>query len=177
MSAYPHDPVRARSLLAEAGYESGMDLVLDIPATLPDEAPRLAKQMARQYERVGIRTEIKEFSDRPAYAEMVRAKQVHDACCFDSSPLSTYRVLREKFHSVGRGPWWQGYTDPSVDGLIDCAQATVDLNIRRDLYRRAYATISESAPWIFLYNPTLMWGIGPKLGGWTPQLDGLIRTM
>ena len=175
MSAYPYDPEKARRLLAEAGHSNGIELVLDIPSVLPDEAPHLARHMAEQYERVGIRTEIREFSNRPAYAEMVRAKQVDDACCFDSSPLSTYRLLREKFHSVARGPWWQGFTDSSVDDLINQAEATVDLSVRGDLYRSAYAKISSSAPWIFLYNPTLMWGIGPKADGWIPQIDGLIR--
>ena len=175
--AYPYDPAKAQRLLADAGYDSGIDLVLDIPSVLPDEAPRLAKRMAEQYERIGIRTEIKEFSDRPAYAEMVRAKQLDDACCFDSSPLSTYRLLREKFHSTAGGPWWLGYTDQSVDDLINCAEATVDLEKRGDLYRCTYAKISHDAPWIFLYNPTLMWGIGPKASGWAPQEDGLIRIM
>jgi peptide/nickel transport system substrate-binding protein len=131
--------------------------------------------MADQYERVGIRTEIREFSDRPAYAEMVRAKQLDDACCFDSSPLSTYRLLQEKFHSVAGGPWWLGYTDHSVDDLINRAKATVDVKMRGDFYRSAYAKISSSAPWIFLYNPTLMWGIGSNADGWIPQVDGLIR--
>jgi len=175
--AYPYDPAAARRLIAEAGYTNGIDLVLDVPSVLPDEAPRLAKQMTEQYERIGIRTEIREFSDRPAYAEMVRAKQLDDACCFDSSPLSTYRLLREKFHSVAGGPWWLGYTDQSVDDLINRAEATVDLEKRGDLYRSAYAKISNGAPWIFLYNPTLMWGIGPKVSGWAPQVDGLIRIM
>jgi hypothetical protein len=38
---------------------------------------------------------------------MVRAKQIQDGCCFDSSPRSTFRVLREKLHSGLRGPWWE----------------------------------------------------------------------
>jgi len=128
---YPYSPERARKLLDEAGYKSGLDLVLDIPTTLPDEAPRLARLMAEQYEKVNIHAEIKELKDRPAYAEMVRAKQVDDACCFDSSPLSTFRLFREKFHSGAHGPWWQGYTKRDVDALIARARAP------RDTKRRA----------------------------------------
>ena len=172
---YPHDPERAKALLAEAGYADGLRLVLDVPTVLPDEAPRLARLMAEQYAKVGITTEIREFTDRPGYADMVRAKQIDDACCFDSSPLSTYRVLREKLHSGTRGPWWQGYSNPEVDALIDQAQATADSVRRQELYRRAYRMIRDDAPWIFLYSPTYSWGVGPRVRGWSAGNDGLIK--
>ncbi len=172
---YPYDPDKARELLAKAGYADGLKLVLDVPTVLPDEAPRLAQYMAEQYAKVGITTEIKEFTDRPGYAEMVKAKQIDDACCFDSSPLSTYRVMREKFHSRIGGPWWQGYSNPEVDTLLDQAQATADNARRRDLYRRAYRLIRDDAPWIFLYNSVIFWGVGPRARGWTAEIDGLVR--
>jgi peptide/nickel transport system substrate-binding protein len=172
---YPHDPEKARSLLAEAGYADGLQLVLDVPTRLPDEAPRLARRMAEQYAKVGIATQIKEFADRPGYADKVRAKQMDDACCFDSSPLSSYRVLREKFHSGVRGPWWQGYVNPEVDALIDQAQATADSVQRQEVYHRAYRMIRDDAPWIFLYSPIYSWGVGPRVRGWSAGNDGLIK--
>ena len=106
---------------------------------------------------------------------MVKAKQIDDACCFDSSPLSTYRIMREKFHSGIRGPWWQGYTNAEVDTLLNQAWTTADVTRRRDLYRRAYRLIRDDAPWIFLYNSILFWGVGPRARGWTPGIDGLVR--
>jgi len=105
---------------------------------------------------------------------MVRAKRIDDACCFDSSPLSTYRVLREKFHSRLRGPWWQGYANSEVDVLIEEAQATVDVARRRDIYHRAYRLIRDDAPWIFLYAPSISWGVGQRARGWSAAVDGLV---
>jgi peptide/nickel transport system substrate-binding protein len=172
---YPHDPDKARMLLAEAGHRDGIRLVLDVPTTLPDEATVVAQLMARQFARAGIVTEVREFSDRTAYAEMVRDKQMDDAACFDSSPLSTYRIFREKLHSGVAGPWWQGYTNPSLDGLIDKARATRDDEARRNVYREAYRIIQGDAPWIFLYNPTLCWGVGPHARNFVPGVEGLIR--
>jgi len=174
-SPYGHDPAAARALLAEAGYADGLHLILDVPTSLPDEAPKLAQLMAEQYASVGITTEIKTFPDRERYADMVRAKRIDDACCFDSSPLSTYRIFREKVHSGVRGPWWQGYSNPEVDMLIDQAQAAVDIAVRRALYRRAHRIIRDDAPWIFLYSPIYLWGIGPRARGWTAGIDGLIN--
>jgi peptide/nickel transport system substrate-binding protein len=122
-----------------------------------------------------VELEVRTYADREAYAYKVRDKKIHDACCFDSSPWSTYRVLREKFHSGVAGPWWQGYANPTVDSLIDRAAATVDDVRRQALYRRAYRLIRDDAPWIFLYHPRIFWGVGPAARDWRPSADGVIR--
>jgi peptide/nickel transport system substrate-binding protein len=171
---YPHDEAKAKTLLSDAGYGTGLRIVLDVPTSLPNEAPDLARQMAEQFAKVHVTTEIKEFADRQSYAEMARRKEIDDAACFDSTPLSTYRVLREKLHSGFRGPWWQGYANTEVDALIDKAQATADFELRRQIYRRAYRIIHDDAPWIFLYTPTCFWGVGPRAHAWKPGLGGLI---
>lgn len=171
---YPYDPERARSLLAEAGYEDGLDLVFDIPSTMPDEAPALAQLMAEQYSQVGINVELVVHQDRAAYSEMVRDKDINDAAAFDSSPRSTYRVLMEKIHSGRRGPWWEGYSNGEVDSLIDVSQATISLEERQAIFRRIYSIVRDDAPWIFLYRPTTYWGVGPAMTDWVPRSDGLL---
>jgi len=170
---FPYDPEMARALLAEAGYADGLRLVFDIPSVMPDEAPRLARMMAEQYSRVGITVDIVEHEDRAAYSEMVREKRINDAAAFDSSPRSTFRVLREKIHSGLQGPWWEGYVNEEVDALIAEAQATISDPERQAIYRRIYRIIRDDAPWIFLYRPTRYWGVAPTLTDWMPRADGL----
>jgi peptide/nickel transport system substrate-binding protein len=172
--AYPHDPDRARQLLAEAGYRDGLALTFDIPSVMPDEAPALARMMADQYRKVGVTVNIVEHGDRAAYSEMVREKKIRDGCCFDSSPRSTFRVLREKLHAGLRGPWWEGYSNPRVDALVARAQATVADAERQRIYREIYSIVRDDAPWVFLYRPTNYWGVRPALEGWLPRADGLV---
>lgn len=172
--AYPHDVAKARALLAEAGYPDGLMLAFDIPMEMPDEAPRLAAAMARQLGKAGIAVEIVAHEDRAAYSEMVREKRIRDGCLFDSSPRSTFRVLREKIQSTLRGPWWQGYESEEVNALIRQAQATLSDAERQAIYRRIYRIVRDDAPWIFLYRPTDFWGVGPKLTAWQPRSDGLL---
>jgi len=174
-AAYRYAPDKANNLLADAGYRSGVRLVLDVPTIAPDEGPVLASLMSEQYAKVGISTEIRQFDNRAQYAEMVRAKRIDDACCFDSTPSSTYRVLREKLHSGMRGPWWQGYSNENVNNLIDRAQATTDVTKRRRLYREAYRIIHDDAPWVFLYSLKEFWGMGSRARDWTIGIDGLIK--
>ena len=159
---YSHDPERARALIAEVGF-SGR-LRIDIPMSLPDEAPLLGQLLVDDLAAVGLEAELRHYDDRPAYAQMVKAKQIGDLCCFDSSPLSTYRVLREKINSDVAGPWWQGYSNAKVNQLLDLAAATIDDGERQALYRAAYRIMHDEAPWIFLYRPTYFWGLGrPEL--------------
>jgi peptide/nickel transport system substrate-binding protein len=172
--AYPYDPDEARRLLAEAGYSDGLNLVFDIPSTMPDEAPALAEMMAEQLSQVGISLEIVVHEDRAGYSEMVREKRINDGAAFDSSPRSTYRVLREKIHSGLEGPWWEGYENPEVDALIEEAERTFSDAERQAIYRRIYRLIRDDAPWIFLYRPTRYWATGPALAGWEPRADGLL---
>ncbi len=172
--AYPYDPEKARSLLAEAGYSTGLELVFDIPSIMPDEAPQLAQMMVEQFKQVGISLKIIEHKDRVAYAEMVRDKKINDACCFDSSPQSTYRVLREKIQSTLRGPWWQGYENKEVNSLIKRAEATINDTERQKIYRQIFTIIRDDAPWIFLYRPTRYWGVGSTMKDWKLRTDGLL---
>ncbi|MGD9345860.1 MAG: ABC transporter substrate-binding protein [Candidatus Aminicenantes bacterium] len=171
---YPYDPEKARSLLAAAGYSDGLELVLDIPSVMPDEAPQLAQIMAEQYRQIGISVKVIEHKDRAAYSEMVRDKKINDACCFDSSPRSTYRVLREKIQSTLRGPWWQGYENKEVNLLIEKTEVTFDDSERQKIYRQIYTKIRDDAPWIFLYRPTRYWGVRSTMKDWKLRMDGLL---
>ena len=172
---YKYDTHRAISLLREAGYRDGLELTVDIPSAMPDEAPQLAEMMTEYYSKIGITMNTVVHRDRAAYAEMVRDKKIHDICCFDSSPLSTFRVLREKIHSGHRGPWWQGYHNPEVNRLIERAQRTPDQTQRSNIYKQNYRKITVDAPWIFLYRPTSYWGVNKKLETWKPNYDGTIN--
>ena len=171
---YPYDPDKARSLLAEAGYSDGLKLVIDIPSVMPDEAPLLAQMMVEQFKQVGISVEVIEHKDRAAYSEMVRNKNINDACCFDSSPRSTYRVLREKIQSTLKGPWWQGYENKEVNSLIKKAEATFNNTERQKIYQKIYTIIRDDAPWIFLYRPTRYWGVRSTMKDWKLRTDGLL---
>ena len=171
---YPYDPERAKTLLREAGYDTGLKLTIDLPTEMPDEALLLGEMMKEYYGKIGIDIDLVSYKDRPAYAEMVRDKRIHDLCCFDSSPLSTFRVLREKIHSKHKGPWWEEYSNSEVDGMIDQAQRTFDDKKREELYRQIFQKIRDDAPWVFLYRPTYFWALSRELADWKPTSTGLL---
>ena len=171
---YPYDPERARSLLRAAGFGSGLRLVLDSPTALPDEAVRLSRVLVEQLGRIGVEVVVNTVADREAYANQVRLKQIHDMCVFDSSPLSTFRVLREKIDSRFKGSWWQGYRNPDVEARLDQAAMTVDDARRKQLYRECFRRLCEDPPWLYLYQHQEITGVAASLGAWRLPDHGII---
>ncbi len=168
------DPEAARRLLSEAGHGNGLTITVDCPTRLPDEAEALTAALARQLAGIGIKIETQLVKDRVAYAEQVRAKAIHDMCLFDSSPMSTFRVLREKIDSRIAGSWWQGYANPEIEALIDTARITPDQGAREKLYQRCFRILQTDPAWLTLYNHTRWIGLAGRFPDWRPRSDGIL---
>jgi len=170
----PYDPDRARTLLREAGYGGGLSLTLDSPTCLPNESVRLSEALAGQLRRIGVEMDIVYTEDREHYANKVRLKDIHDMCVFDSSPLSTFRVLKEKVDARFAGSWWQGYHNARVEQLLDEAQATPDRGLRRTIYRQCFRRLNEDPPWLYLYTYMHMTCVATALREWRLPAHGVI---
>ncbi|MBC7635916.1 MAG: peptide ABC transporter substrate-binding protein, partial [Acetobacteraceae bacterium] len=169
-----HDVSQARRLLAEAGYASGLALSVDCPTRMPDEAEALTAALARQFAPLGITFAVTIHSDRIAYANRVREKRIGDLCVFDSSPMSTFRVLTEKIDSRFAGSWWQGYRNQAVEALIDTARTTTDAASRTAIYRHTYRLLQQDPPWLTLYNHTRTIALAAAHPHFTMPDDGVL---
>lgn len=170
----PYDPKRARALLKESGYAGGLSLTLDSPTSLPNEAVQLSEALAEQMSRIGVEINIVYTEDRELYANKVRRKEIHDMCVFDSSPLSTFRVLKEKVDARFEGSWWQGYHNGEVEKLLDEARITIDRSRRQGIYKKCFRLLNEDPPWLYLYNYMNITCTAPQLSVWRPPAHGVI---
>lgn len=170
----PYDPKRARALLKESGYAGGLSLTLDSPTSLPNEAVQLSEALAEQMSRIGVEINIVYTEDRELYANKVRRKEIHDMCVFDSSPLSTFRVLKEKVDARFEGSWWQGYHNGEVEKLLDEARITIDRSRRQGIYKKCFRLLNEDPPWLYLYNYMNITCTAPRLSVWRPPAHGVI---
>lgn len=168
------DRALARQLLQEAGYPNGLTLEVDCPTRLPDEAERLTAALAAQLAEVGMRLNVHIHTEREDYAHMVRRKEIRDMCVFDSSPMSTYRVLYEKIDARVAGSWWQGYSNPKVEALIDKGRVTTDRAARAETWQQAYALLQDDPAWLTLYNPIRVIGLVGAHPDFAMPADGVI---
>lgn len=150
-----YDPDTARALLTEAGHADGLALTVETPTRLPDEAQALTRALSDQLAAVGVSLTPRVTEDRVAYAERVRDKRIGDLAVFDSSPMSTFRVLYEKIDSRIAGSWWQGYANPAVERLLDAARRAVADGDRAALYGESYRALLADPAWMPLYHHRL----------------------
>jgi len=108
----------------------------------------------RSWAEVGIRTEMRYESDWPTYSGMLAEGRL---------PVFLYtwyadvpdpdNFLSKLFHS--RSPQnLFGYANPIVDGLLEEARRTPDMQRRVELYRRAEQIILDDAPLIPILHHT-----------------------
>ena len=164
----------ARSLLAQAGHGDGLTLEVDCPTRLPDEAERLTAALGAQLAEVGVTLRVHIHPEREDYAHMVRRKEIRDMCVFDSSPMSTYRVLYEKIDARIAGSWWQGYANRSVEALIDQGRMTTDRAARAAIWQKAYKLLQDDPAWLTLYNPLRVIGLTGAHPAFEMPADGVI---
>jgi peptide/nickel transport system substrate-binding protein len=172
--AFRQDKAEARRLLVEAGHGDGVSLHVYCPTRLPDEAQHLVRMVESQLADLGVRFDVHLETDRTHYANQVRLKQIHDLCVFDSSPMSTFRVLYEKIDSRIRGSWWEGYANPAVEDLIDRARRTPEDAAREGLFQECYRRLQDDPPWLYLYNHRRGIGLRGVHPGWTMRRDGVL---
>lgn len=168
------DPEAAQALITQAWPDGNRVLTLDCPTSLPEEAEALAAGLSDQLARIGIALDIRIHHDREAYAHQVRRKEIGDLCVFDSSPLSTFRVLVEKLDSRVRGAWWQGYANTGVEAAIDAGRAEPDPARRAGHYAKAWRIMQDDPPWLTLYNPLRIIGLAGLHPAYQPARDAVI---
>lgn len=171
------DATAARRLLREAGAGDGLRLEVDIPTTLPDEAEPLTAALAAQLSAVGVELAVRRWPDREAYAHRVRRSEVGDLCLFDSSPLSSWRVLREKIDSRVRGSWWLGYRNATVEALIDRARVELDAERRAALYAACHDAMLDDPPWLTIHRHRRTVGLRGRHPGWTLGDDAALDVL
>jgi peptide/nickel transport system substrate-binding protein len=68
-----------------------------------------------------------------------------------------------------------GYSNPTVDQMIDQARAQGDVAARRDLYGRVITQLHQDAPLIYLYRQKNFTGVARSITGVRVYGDGLLR--
>ena len=170
---HPYDPERAKKLFDYCAMPD--EFTLRTPLIIPDRAPQVASLIQEQLGRLGIRVRIEEETDRPKYARDTSRKQIGHMALFDSSPLSTYRVLQEKVSSRVEGTWWQGVKDSGADELIEAAHLSIDGEPRQDAYNQCLTWLRENPHWLYLYHPVKLYAHRAGLSGIDVDHAGIIR--
>jgi peptide/nickel transport system substrate-binding protein len=141
------DPVEARRLLAEAGYEDGLDMTLYVP-NLADRVA-LAQALAAQWEEAGIRITIEPQEEAVFYADNVWFEVDLGITPWGPRPVpQVYLDLYLKSDAAWNESHW---VDDEVDELIELAGSSLDEAERTNAYHEIQRIMIERGPIIIPY--------------------------
>jgi peptide/nickel transport system substrate-binding protein len=169
----PYDPSLARALLAEAGYQNGLEVTFETPRGRYPGDDQVPIAIAGYFQQVGVRTNVRVL-EWAAYLRKVTAGQGEDLFLLAGTnrtfdPHFTMTRLYGTTSSFGR----DYYGNPAIDPLAAEAAATLDRERRAEIYRQILSILREDVPAIWLAQLDDLYGGWPGLE-WQPRADSLL---
>lgn len=150
---FEYDPERAQQLLAEAGYEDGLDATLTLSPSRPgphaEEVAILIQDMAGE---VGINFELEVIASASDFNTRFQENQYEAMLYLDPPAVAdTAYTLNNYLHSEAAQNNF-GYSNPDVDALIEQIATTQPGSERDDLIRQIDQIIMEDMPIVYLVD-------------------------
>ncbi len=181
LADYPHDPARAKALLAEAGFPDGFDVDL---WAMPNPRPycpkprECAQVLKEQLAAAGIRTTIKS----PPWNEYLeRTKQGEHRICIlgwttdNGDPDNFLYALLSKDRAQPPAQNVSFYRSDVVTALLVRAQGETDEARRWNLYRQAQEAIHADCPMVPLAYMPLTIARRAEVRGYPLNPIGIVR--
>ncbi|NLG65386.1 MAG: ABC transporter substrate-binding protein [Actinobacteria bacterium] len=169
---YEQNLDRARELLAEAGYADGFEMAI-MPTTEIQATIRAAQVVQADLAAVGIRSNINTLE----WAEWLQEQGEGN---FDTFICSWNGLVDpDDFfyaqHRTGEVFNFTGYSNPTVDELLDEGRVLADFDQRFTIYEQVNQHIVDEAPYIYLYNPLQIHAYAPYVQGFQTRADQSVR--
>jgi peptide/nickel transport system substrate-binding protein len=158
---YPHDPKKARELLAKAGFPNGLEVKLYLAPDRHLKGKEVCQVIARQLSESGIKAELV-AQEYPIYwgrdgvnggklAFYYAGRSAYDADTFFDQYFHTGVTKRT------------GYSNPEVDKLIEEEQQTGDHKKRIAVLQQAGRILMEEAAFVPLYTLAEIYGLARNI--------------
>jgi peptide/nickel transport system substrate-binding protein len=157
----PHDPAKAKKLLAEAGYPNGFDTVLRVSPQYYYTV-RSGEIIADHLKKIGVNVKIEQI-EWSQWLSRVWKEADYDLTIIghaESWDIANYANPK----------YYYRYDGERFRGLFARSEATVDDKARRDLYVQMQRLLAEDAPVVFLY-------MHPRLAVAKKGVDGLWKDL
>ncbi len=163
LAPIPYAPEKARALLEEAGFGSGLSisLVAAVGASAADSA--VFQQIAADLKTVGVTLTVKRVPSAKIREHLYRGDWPGDLFALRTGGFDSLRSFR-----LASCNWiapWQCH--PEVDAVVEAARRAGGRAERRRLTEQAIAAHREAYGALYLWQEPTFDAIGPGLEGWT----------
>jgi len=175
---YPHDPAKAKALLAQAGLPNGFTTNLYYPTSPRPYMPqpqRVAETLQAQFKLAGI-TVVLQPLEFGVFLSKVRNGE-HEMCLIgwtgdNGDPDNFfYNLLDENAAHKGTAQNYSFWRDPAFHKLMLAGQNTVDEGKRKAIYMQANKMVHDQVPVVTLVHLVVPIAISSSLSGYVPSPD------
>jgi peptide/nickel transport system substrate-binding protein len=172
LKAYPYDPNRARQLLSEAGFASGLTVTLTGPPERYVLGRETMQVVGSMLERVGVRVNLN-YVEFGRFLQLLLSKEFDDMAFWGAATVPDADVYLGAVFV--RGGAYSTNASDEFDDAYNRAQRTMDPTRRLDLYRKAQEVLHDEAPAIFLHQQVNVFGVSSRVSGFRTDPDEGIR--
>ncbi|NLY53422.1 MAG: hypothetical protein GX060_02175 [Firmicutes bacterium] len=173
---YEYDPEKAKSLLAQAGWEMGSDGFLQkdgktfsfsVILATGDETMRSQGVLIQKWLKdVGIDLKL-EFLDWSVMNDRLDHRE-YEAMMLSMTPTADpdqYNYWHSTAIDNGFNDWC--YSNAQVDKLLEQGRRETDPVVRKEIYDQVQAILAEDVAAVFLYHPKILGGLSKNFTGMT----------
>lgn len=161
-SPYTYDPARARALLAEAGYATGLSFPFAINLTRPGPyAEQIAVILQSQLRDVGIEIQIETIASSPEFEEKKTSGQLI-AWLGANTPIvpDTWYFMQLEHHSTLAFQNWKAFNDAEFDQMLADLRF-MPLGAGRDAQiSMMHEFLMANVPWVPMFEEYIPVAVG-----------------
>jgi peptide/nickel transport system substrate-binding protein len=166
LNEYPKDVAKAKSLLADAGWDPNRTVKLQ---WVHGQRDRDATATIVQSELAAVGVKVELVNIQAAQIAETYAKKTYDMVLYgggnyaiDSWNINVITSCAQQYPAGGNINF---FCDPQLDQLMAQANATADGPQRKSLYDQAARLANQQADLMWLYSPYGLWGVNKRVHG------------
>ncbi len=159
----PHDPARARKLLAEAGYPDGFETQLLCPNNRYVNDERICTALSAMFAKVGVKMSLSLLPRAQFFQKVDLTDFAIHLYGWGGAPTDPGLVLGPVLHSFdgkGKGDFNSGkFRDAELDRLIEASDVEMNAARRATLMEQALQRVRTNVLTIPLHRQVIPWAV------------------
>lgn len=157
----PYNPEEAKKLLAEAGYENGLNLEMILPKNYQIHMDA-GQVIADQLSKVGINIDIKVVEWGQWLSDVYSGKQYETTVVGLSGRLDSHYFLK-RYHSESGD--FISYITGEIDALLEASTSELDPEKRKEIFKEIQLILAENVPVVYLQTPDRIFALAKNVEG------------
>jgi peptide/nickel transport system substrate-binding protein len=171
LKARPFDPVKAKQMLVEAGYDFNTPVTITTLNGKYVSDTDICNAAAGMLSKIGVKATV-EIVEGGTFQQMTSAQKWGALHVNGWYSLGDGDFASVWYTEAGKRSNW---IDGTFDKLFVEARSTTDVAVRTKIYHQMMAMLAEQTPAIFMFGLPSLYGVGKNVEGFGASSDKILR--